>query len=76
MWGRGKNDKISCEIICSLLHSGLLLFIKKFTEMARQADADVNKPGIVTQRWQEGLEFYWEGYYSKAIPKFEEVHQN
>jgi serine protease Do len=44
-------------------------------EFARQAGVPVNQPGIVTQRWQEGLAFYWQGYYKKAIPKFEEVQQ-
>jgi serine protease Do len=42
-------------------------------EFVRQAGAEVNKPAIITQRWQEGLDYFWQGYYSKAIPKFEEV---
>lgn len=42
-------------------------------EYVRQAGAEVNRPGVVTERWNEGLEYFWQGYYSKAIPKFEEV---
>lgn len=42
-------------------------------EYARQAGAEINKPGITTTRWQEGLDLYWQGYYSKSIQKFEEV---
>ncbi|TGE33274.1 S1C family serine protease [Desulfosporosinus sp. Sb-LF] len=44
-------------------------------EFARQAGGPVNKPGAVTQRWQEGLQLYWQNYYKKAIPKFEEVQR-
>jgi serine protease Do len=41
-------------------------------EFARQAGAS-NEYGAVDQRYREGLELYWRGYYSKAIEKFEEV---
>ena len=44
-------------------------------EFARQAGCSVNQPGAVTLRWQEGLELYWQHYYKKAIPKFEEVQR-
>ncbi|WP_425808105.1 S1C family serine protease [Desulfitobacterium sp. Sab5] len=44
-------------------------------EFARQAGAAINTPGIVTQRWQEGLQLYWQEHYKKAIPKFEEVQR-
>ncbi len=32
-----------------------------------------NTQGLTDQRYHEGLDLYLEGYYSKAIPKFEEV---
>lgn len=32
-----------------------------------------NSQGLTDQRYQEGLDLYLQGYYSKAIPKFEEV---
>ena len=32
-----------------------------------------NQQGLTDQRYAEGLELYLEGYYSKAIPKLEEV---
>lgn len=32
-----------------------------------------NQPGLTDQRYREGLDLYLDGYYSKAIPKFEEV---
>ncbi|MDP4126254.1 MAG: trypsin-like peptidase domain-containing protein [Bacillota bacterium] len=44
-------------------------------EFARQAGAPINQPGSVTQRWQEGLTLYWQNYYTKAIPKFEEIQR-
>lgn len=44
-------------------------------EFARQAGGPVNQPGAVTQCWQEGLQLYWQKYYKKAIPKFEEVQR-
>ncbi|HJV44207.1 MAG TPA: trypsin-like peptidase domain-containing protein [Bacillota bacterium] len=44
-------------------------------EYARQAGAVINQPGVVTQKWQEGLTLYWGNYYQKAMPKFEEVQR-
>ena len=41
-------------------------------EFVRQAGTS-NEEGIVDSRYREGLDYYWEGYYSKAITKFEEV---
>jgi serine protease Do len=32
-----------------------------------------NTQGLTDQRYREGLDLYFQGYYSKAIPKFEEV---
>lgn len=32
-----------------------------------------NQQGLVDQRYKEGLDLYWGGYYSQAITKFEEV---
>ena len=32
-----------------------------------------NAQGLTDQRYHEGLDLYLDGYYSKAIPKFEEV---
>lgn len=44
-------------------------------EFARQAGGSVNQLGAVTQRWQEGLQLYWQKYYKKAIPKFEDIQR-
>ncbi len=41
-------------------------------EFVRQAGT-TNEEGLVDSRYREGLDYYWEGYYSKAIAKFEEV---
>lgn len=41
-------------------------------EFVRQAGT-TNEEGIVDTRYREGLDYYWDGYYSKAIAKFEEV---
>ncbi|HJQ69106.1 MAG TPA: trypsin-like peptidase domain-containing protein [Blastocatellia bacterium] len=41
-------------------------------EFVRQAGT-TNEEGIVDSRYREGLDYYWDGYYSKAITKFEEV---
>ena len=41
-------------------------------EFVRQAGT-ANEEGIVDSRYREGLDYYWDGYYSKAITKFEEV---
>jgi len=32
-----------------------------------------NQQGLADQRYREGLELYWDGYYSQAIVKLEEV---
>lgn len=42
------------------------------SEFVRQAGT-TNEEGIVDTRYREGLDYYWDGYYSKAIAKFEEV---
>ncbi|HET8675000.1 MAG TPA: trypsin-like peptidase domain-containing protein [Blastocatellia bacterium] len=41
-------------------------------EFVRQAGT-TNEEGLVDSRYREGLDYYWDGYYSKAIAKFEEV---
>jgi S1-C subfamily serine protease len=41
-------------------------------EFVRQAGT-TNEEGIVDSKYREGLEYYWDGYYSNAIAKFEEV---
>jgi hypothetical protein len=41
-------------------------------EFVRQAGT-TNEEGLVDSRYREGLDYYWDGYYSKAITKFEEV---
>ncbi len=41
-------------------------------EFVKQAGA-ANEPGLVDQLYRDGLDLYWQGYYSKAISKFEEV---
>lgn len=58
-------------------HEGIGWVIPSSTvmEFVRQAGAEVNKPAMTTMLWQEGLGYYWSGYYSKAIPKFEEVRR-
>lgn len=58
-------------------HEGIGWVIPSSTvmEFVRQAGAEVNQSTLITLLWQEGLDYYWEGYYSKAIPKFEEVRR-
>lgn len=34
-----------------------------------------NEPGLTDQRYREGLELYWDGYYTAAIQKFEEARR-
>lgn len=34
-----------------------------------------NQQGLVDQRYREGLDLYWDGYYSQAIVKLEEVRR-
>jgi serine protease Do len=41
-------------------------------EFIKQAGTD-NEEGLVDKRYREGLELYWDGRYSKAIDKFNEV---
>src|SRR4029079_4883569 len=41
-------------------------------EFIKKAGA-TNQQGLTDQRYREGLDLYLDGYYSKAIPKFEEV---
>ncbi|HEX5735935.1 MAG TPA: trypsin-like peptidase domain-containing protein [Blastocatellia bacterium] len=41
-------------------------------EFVRQAGT-TNEEGLVDSRYREGLDYYWEGYYTNAIAKFEEV---
>lgn len=42
------------------------------TEFVRQAGT-TNEEGLVDRRYREGLELYWEGSYSQAIARLEEV---
>ncbi|MEK6299878.1 MAG: trypsin-like peptidase domain-containing protein [Acidobacteriota bacterium] len=42
------------------------------TEFVRQAGT-TNEEGLVDRRYREGLELYWDGSYSKAIARLEEV---
>ena len=41
-------------------------------EYVKSAGA-TNEPGPTDTVWREGLDYYWNAYYSSAIPKFEEV---
>jgi serine protease Do len=41
-------------------------------EFVKQAGT-TNEPGLADKRYREGLELYWQGRYSRAITKFEEV---
>src|SRR5215216_4025331 len=41
-------------------------------EYVKSAGA-TNEPGPTDMVWREGLDYYWNQYYSSAIPKFEEV---
>jgi len=41
-------------------------------EFVRKTGAN-NDESLTDKAYREGLEFYWQGYYSKALPKFEEV---
>ena len=41
-------------------------------EFIKQAGTS-NEEGLVDKRYREGLELYWDGSYTKAIQKFEEV---
>lgn len=41
-------------------------------EFVRKAGI-TNDQSITDKAYKEGLEFYWQGYYSKALTKFEEV---
>ncbi|MCX7780529.1 MAG: serine protease [Negativicutes bacterium] len=41
-------------------------------EFVRKAGT-VNERGITDTAYKQGLEYYWQGYYSKALSKFEEV---
>jgi hypothetical protein len=41
-------------------------------EFIKQGGA-TNEEGLVDKRYREGLELYWDGSYTKAIQKFEEV---
>ena len=42
------------------------------TEFVRQAGT-TNEEGLVDRRYREGLELYWDGSYSQAITRLEEV---
>lgn len=42
------------------------------TEFVRQAGT-TNEEGLVDRRYREGLDLYWDGSYSKAIVRLEEV---
>lgn len=41
-------------------------------EYVKSAGA-TNEEGTTDKAWREGLQLYWDQYYSSAIPKFEEV---
>ncbi|MBC8014529.1 MAG: serine protease [Sporomusaceae bacterium] len=41
-------------------------------EFIRKAGV-TNEESLIDKTYQEGLEFYWQGYFSKALTKFEEV---
>ena len=41
-------------------------------EFVRKAGT-TNDEGLVDKAYREGLDFYWQGYYAKALTKFEEV---
>ena len=41
-------------------------------EYVKSAGAS-NEEGTTDKAWREGLQLYWDQYYSSAIPKFEEV---
>jgi S1-C subfamily serine protease len=41
-------------------------------EFIRKAGT-TNEQGLADTAYRQGLEYYWQSYYSKALPKFEEV---
>ena len=41
-------------------------------EFVRKAGA-TNEESLIDKTYQQGLDFYWQGYFSKALTKFEEV---
>lgn len=43
-------------------------------EFVRKAGI-ANEPGITDKAYKEGLAFYWQGYYAKALANFEEVRR-
>jgi hypothetical protein len=43
-------------------------------EFIRKAGT-TNEAGLTDQRYREGLDLYWDGYYSQALQKFEEVRR-
>lgn len=51
---------------------GFAVTSNTMTEFVKQAGA-VNEYGPVDVIYREGLDLYWQGYYTKAITKFEEV---
>lgn len=51
---------------------GFAVTSNTMTEFVKQAGA-INEYGPADTIYREGLELYWDGYYSKAIKKFEEV---
>jgi S1-C subfamily serine protease len=54
--------------------SGFAFVVPSSTMMEFVKQAGVsNEPGLADRRYREGLELYWNGYYSGAIKKFEEV---
>jgi V8-like Glu-specific endopeptidase len=42
-------------------------------EFIKKAGTTANQQSLTDQRYREGLDLYLDGYYSKAIPKLEEV---
>lgn len=43
-------------------------------EFIRKAGAS-NEESLIDKAYRQGLEFYWQGYYTKALMKFEEVRR-
>ncbi|MBP2626952.1 MAG: serine protease [Firmicutes bacterium] len=43
-------------------------------EFIRKSGAS-NQESLIDKTYQQGLEFYWQGYYTKALMKFEEVRR-
>lgn len=64
-----RGDKVEGEEV-----SGFAFAVpaKTIMEFVKQAGT-TNEQGTVSRLYKEGLELYWQRYYSKAIEKFEDV---